>query len=400
MQTRIGCIRMAAVLAILAGALWAEESVKLTDDLSLGRPVVAENATVWPVFSKTPPPTDQGDFITLAQAQEKKQAEIRERGAGPQTAEPNLPAQPQQVGNPENVQTTMPQQVDQMQQVEQMQQVNQMQQVRGAESAQVNQLVIENKSSQPILVLAGTLVKGGKQDRQIAQDFIIPPGKTVPVDAFCVEHGRWTAQREGQATQGQFEAQQVMALKEVRDSAQFKSDQSAVWQEVATANHTNAKAPATGTLMASIEETDPEALARRERIRTGLKQGLADAPTGPVGLAYAIDGKVREVRAFNDPRILNHHLDTLLTTIAIEADMAQRKALQAKQAVFNGTADSNDVVSVIREAEKNAEERVQTKAGNMNAYRKGAKSSASKNYADADDAKDGKAPVSQTWSAH
>ena len=43
----------------------------------------------------------------------------------------------------------------------------------------MNTLVIENKGDVPIYVLAGTVVKGGKQDRQIGQDFIIEGKKTV-----------------------------------------------------------------------------------------------------------------------------------------------------------------------------------------------------------------------------
>src|SRR5258708_3999499 len=72
------------------------------------------------------------------------------------------------------------------------------------DGAQVNSLVIDNQGDVPIYVLAGTIVKGGKQDRQIGDDFIVGARQTVPVDAFCVEHGRWTTDREGIATGGQF----------------------------------------------------------------------------------------------------------------------------------------------------------------------------------------------------
>src|SRR4029079_8804388 len=127
---------------------------------------------------------------TLAQAQEKGVATIRETG-GERAA--------QQADN-----------------VAQQHESNGLGQQRAGGGGEVNRLVIDNKGDKAIFVLAGTLVKGGKQDRQIAQDFIIPPGKTVPVDAFCVEHGRWTANREGKGTDGLFEAQKVLAVKEVR----------------------------------------------------------------------------------------------------------------------------------------------------------------------------------------
>lgn len=40
---------------------------------------------------------------------------------------------------------------------------------------QVNQLVLLNNSSKPLVLLAGEIVTGGKQDRVIARDRIVPP---------------------------------------------------------------------------------------------------------------------------------------------------------------------------------------------------------------------------------
>jgi hypothetical protein len=71
------------------------------------------------------------------------------------------------------------------------------------------------------LVLAGTLLKGGKQGRQVGQDFIVPRKKTVAAEAFCVEQGRWTARRNGKDTRGIFRAKKSLAAKKVRESAQY-----------------------------------------------------------------------------------------------------------------------------------------------------------------------------------
>jgi hypothetical protein len=60
--------------------------------------------------------------------------------------------------------------------------------------AEVNQLVLVNNSKRPLLLLAGEIVTGGKQDRVIGKDRIVP-AESDPVDlsVFCVEPGRWTA---------------------------------------------------------------------------------------------------------------------------------------------------------------------------------------------------------------
>src|SRR6476660_1621336 len=58
------------------------------------------------------------------------------------------------------------------------------------ETKNVNQLSIENVSTDEVFVQAGDIVKGGQQDRIIALDMLVPPksGK-IPVGSFCVEQG-------------------------------------------------------------------------------------------------------------------------------------------------------------------------------------------------------------------
>jgi len=62
------------------------------------------------------------------------------------------------------------------------------------DGAQVNRLVLINNSKRSLLLLAGEIVTGGKQDRVIGKDRIVP-AESDPVDlsVFCVEPGRWVA---------------------------------------------------------------------------------------------------------------------------------------------------------------------------------------------------------------
>src|ERR1700745_3773875 len=62
------------------------------------------------------------------------------------------------------------------------------------ETGQVNELAVENLArDQPVYIQFGDIVKGGRQDRIIANDLIVPPrsGKMAVV-SFCVEQGRWS----------------------------------------------------------------------------------------------------------------------------------------------------------------------------------------------------------------
>src|SRR5471030_108394 len=96
------------------------------------------------------------------------------------------------------------------------------------DSAQVNQLVLVNSSKRPLILLAGEVVTGGKQDRVVGKDRIVP-GESDPVDlsVFCVEHGRWTE------TSAKFDTHaSVMLQPTVRMRAMVDQDQQKVWDEV------------------------------------------------------------------------------------------------------------------------------------------------------------------------
>ncbi|MBW1297341.1 ARPP-1 family domain-containing protein [Aquimarina litoralis] len=60
------------------------------------------------------------------------------------------------------------------------------------ETGNVNQLLLDNNSDDYVFIHSGDIVKGGKQDRTISYDVIIPPkAKNVALQSFCVEQGRW-----------------------------------------------------------------------------------------------------------------------------------------------------------------------------------------------------------------
>src|SRR2546421_792687 len=92
--------------------------------------------------------------------------------------------------------------------------------------ASVNQLVLINRSRRPLLLLAGELVSGGKQDRVIGKDRIVPVGAPpLPLDVFCVEHGRWTGS-------AQFAAADTIVHPSVREKAAVDQAQTEVWAAV------------------------------------------------------------------------------------------------------------------------------------------------------------------------
>src|SRR5271168_4038679 len=127
---------------------------KFEGDWRLLDPVSYENITIFPVVSSTE--QDTGIFLTLEDGLSSGEVIISEQGGqGLARTRDGRPVSVPQYS-----------------------------------SASVNQLVLVNRSKRPLLLLAGELVSGGKQDRIIAKDRIVAPGaEPLPLDVFCVEHG-------------------------------------------------------------------------------------------------------------------------------------------------------------------------------------------------------------------
>ena len=124
--------------------------------------------------------------------------------------------------------------------------------------AQVNQLVLVNRGKRPLVLLAGEVVSGGKQDRIIGKDRIVPIGAPpLPLDVFCVEHGRWTGGSD------KFSAAKTMVHPSVREKAAVEQDQGQVWAAVRgdTALAGRGGATSSGAPLAAPPQLSTEALS-------------------------------------------------------------------------------------------------------------------------------------------
>jgi len=69
--------------------------------------------------------------------------------------------------------------------------------IREREDEDVNNLMISNRADKPVFLLAGEVILGGKQDRIIGANTVIPARTQLAVPVFCVEHGRWDDSSKG-----------------------------------------------------------------------------------------------------------------------------------------------------------------------------------------------------------
>src|SRR5260370_20277 len=201
--------------------------------------------------------------------------------------------------------------------------------------ASVNQLVLVNRSKRPLLLLAGELVSGGKQDRVIGKDRIVPVGAPpLPLDVFCVEHGRWTGS-------SQFAAARTIVHPSVRESAAVDQAQTKVWDSVR--NGTNSKAPAAAPPAQISSDNLQAAIAGNGRTEAyekiyvsqavgvsiddfvnEVQRRFAQATSGlknerVVGVVVAYGGEVAWSDIFASGALFAHYWRKLLRSYAVEA---------------------------------------------------------------------------------
>ncbi len=243
--------------------------------------------------------------------------------------------------------------------------------IREAPSASVSSIEIENHSSVPVLVCAGTMVKGGRQDRQIANDTVILPGERAMVRAFCVEKRRWHDERGGVKTAGVFKTSDWMAAKRVRVAGQYDRDQRSVWKQ--THSLTNvvfrklkeqkpgyasglsgsqyylaSTRPKTGTLFNAQEHEDDETLLTRRQMASVVKGHFADTGRRLVGFGYAIDGEPVSVRTFASRDLLLDHLDVFVNTMIFEAEIAQRCDRRGGRAIHTRPGSIEAMLAMVK----------------------------------------------------
>jgi hypothetical protein len=188
------------------------------------------------------------------------------------------------------------------------------------QNAQVNQLMIDNGSDKPLYLQEGDRVVGGKQDRIVEWCLVLPPKSGPrPLPAFCVEPHRWTDRGDGG---GQFQASFNAALAnlEVRQAAKYQNSQGEVWRQVAIT-----KAGAAGKLnqnssTSSLSETLDDAQVKKvsDDAAKALDDALAKNPDA-VGVAIAVNGKVKEVDIYPGHKLLAKLYPRLVESYAVTA---------------------------------------------------------------------------------
>jgi hypothetical protein len=264
-------------------------------------PTTQDNLEIFPIVTESTP--DTHSFLTLDEGLRSGQVVVTEEGGTAGLVRPRSPRTP----------TPGPWQEHS--------------EGRASRGAEVNRLVLVNHSDRPLILLAGEIVTGGKQDRVVGKDRIVP-AKSDPIDlgVFCVEPHRWV---EVSAHFGGLGFS--MAQPSVRLKAMANKDQQAVWNEVAKSRAAVADAvpaPAARAMQASssyagamqnsaVQERLERVVAPIERSYDKLMGELRAQRA--VGAVVAVNGEIVWADVFASSSLLEKYWPKLIRSYAAEA---------------------------------------------------------------------------------
>jgi hypothetical protein len=351
------------------------------------------NLTIFPVSSKKLRGEDR--FITLDEGLKEGVVEVQELNATP--AAESASAQPAATSQPESAR---PQQSVANAAANAPANGNPFEdgvptQTTGA-SAQVNQLAVINRSERPLYLMPGEIVVGGQQDRAVGQEYIIEAkAGPVPIDVFCVEHGRWQgksfagfqtllteslADNERGATiavaptardatkaveesaKGKFVATVGNLGKHGRMAVQDKADQSEVWSQVAQENARSGAANGNDTGAFTENYAASKVVDKLEPLVEKLKEPVAKTPN-VVGVIVAINGKVDSMDVFQSTPLFQKLWPKLLKSYAFDATNA------ASDEKNSATCTADDAKEFMKTATSGKAEAKQGENGTITARR-------------------------------
>jgi hypothetical protein len=208
---------------------------------------------------------------------------------------------------------------------------------------QVNTLVLVNNSDKPLLLLAGEIVTGGKQDRVIAKDRIVPQGSDpIDLNVFCIEPGRWTEATPVFGASAKSPAMGLMVQPSVRAKAMVEKNQQEVWNSVHGSIADAMRAPAPASAGPAMAAANPDSLGTSSYVRAMQSDALnskVDEAAAPVmksreqvleklreqhavGVVVAIRGEIVWADIFSDPDLLARYWTKLVRSYAAESLMA------------------------------------------------------------------------------
>jgi len=191
----------------------------------------------------------------------------------------------------------------------------------------VPELMVENKGDVAVLLLDGEELAGAKQNRILNTSVLIGPKSTTKIPVSCTEHGRWSYVSDVFFESGHHMSPALRELNmrgvnaSLRTDRMFRSDQRAVWNEVARQSAAAGVSSETGAMRDVYE-------AKKRALEDYLKSFKLEA--GQKGALIFIGGEVAGLDFVSREQAFAVLHAKLIKSYAMEAMLLGERAGAAK----------------------------------------------------------------------
>ena len=185
-----------------------------------------------------------------------------------------------------------------------------------SEGGSVPHLLFRNQGEQAVFLLDGEELVGAKQNRVLNITVLAPAGKDTVIPVSCVEAGRWNHSSHdfSSAPRAQFSASRAKKAARVSEnlaySQEARSDQSEVWDDIASKMDSLESSSATSAVEKVFEDHEETLGKYVERL---------DCVEGQVGAVFSVKGRLAGMELFDRADTCRLLMPKIIRSYALDA---------------------------------------------------------------------------------
>ncbi len=186
----------------------------------------------------------------------------------------------------------------------------------------INVLLIKNNSNKPLILKAGELLAGGRQDRLIAKDTILLPGKQeYQIPVFCIEETRWSNREKKFSYAG-------TAGSDIQNFIDTSINQIKLWEEIRKILKTNNQTNSSSYASFIKQKTNKD--STNVYVQFFLK-AFEKKDSSLVGIIVSTGNRVLGADVFINSTLFYQMLPTLLSKYSTEVILSGTAPLKQNQ---------------------------------------------------------------------
>jgi hypothetical protein len=218
------------------------------------------------------------------------------------------------------------------------------------EGGAVPELKVINQAEKPVLLLDGEELSGAKQNRVLNTTILLREKSETVIPVSCTEHGRWSYSSSHFEESGHIMSARLRSVKNasvhenLKSACSFRSDQGAIWDEIAFQAQANKVNTPTGAMRDVLEAKKEDLDAFLEHFPlVNDQQGLLVMVNGAV-IGLDMISKTSAFRILHPKLIMSYVMDALTEKPVKGKEPSREKAVAFLQNILQSIEHKFDSV--------------------------------------------------------